>query len=42
MDGDLIPGLGPNLNVEPVDFKNAFWGIKFDGYGVLHSSLKRY
>lgn len=46
MDGGLL-GLTPNLNpgpsgdkIEPADFNNAFWGLKFHGYEVLHNSLK--
>ena len=47
MDGGLL-GLTPNLNpdpsgdkIEPADFNNAFWGLKFHGYEVLHNSLKQ-
>ena len=47
MDGGLL-GLNPNLNpgpsgdkIEPADFNNAFWGLKFHGYEVLHNSLKQ-
>ena len=44
MDGDLLglsPSIVPDTTFTP-SFQNNFWGVKHNGYEVLHNSLKKY
>jgi len=41
MDGDPgLLGLPPRVPDQPEDLNTAFWGCRFNGYEVLHHSLK--
>ena len=39
-DPNLL-GLPPRVPAQNEDLNTAFWGLRFNGYEVLHHSLKK-